>query len=290
MNKPRAFSWRRRVTDGFATDIPSLVSLAFLALVILVAVLAPVIAPADPVSQSLVARLAPPLQAKDGFVHVMGTDQLGRDVLSRMIYGVRVSLPLALAASLMSIAVGVLVGVYAGYREGTPGLLIMRIADMQIAMPYMVVAIAIIAVLGPNLFTLTVTLAIFGWATYARVAHAEVLAIKNREHILATYSLGASEHRIVLLHILPNVLSPLIVLWTFNVAQLIIVESALSFLGLGIQPPTPSWGNMLSDGREHLSTAWWLATFPGIAIMLTVLAINLVGDRLRDILDPRFLR
>lgn len=288
--KPRAFSWRRRVIDGFATDIPSLMSLAFLALVILVALLAPVIAPADPVSQSLVTRLKPPLHAKDGFVHVMGTDQLGRDVLSRMIFGVRISLPLALTASLMSIGVGMLVGVYAGYSEGTLGLLIMRVADMQIAMPYLVVAIAIIAVLGPNLFTLIVTLAIFGWATYARVAHAEVLAIKKREHIVATYSLGAPEYRIILLHILPNVLSPLIILWTFNVAQLIIVESALSFLGLGIQPPNPSWGSMLSDGREHLSTAWWLATFPGLAIMLTVLAINLVGDRLRDILDPRLLR
>lgn len=286
----RAFSWRRRVVHGFARDLPSLVGLSFLALVIAVAALAPWIAPADPFAQSLATRLKAPLWERDGFVYLMGTDQLGRDLLSRLIYGARISLPLALGASLISVLFGTLVGVYAGYAEGWLGQLLMRLADMQIAMPYLVVAIAIIAVLGPNLLTLLVTLAIFGWATYARVAHAEVLSIKRREYIMAAQAIGVPAPRILLLHILPNATSPLLVIWTFNVAQLIIVEAALSFIGLGIQPPNPSWGSMLSDGREHLNTAWWLATFPGLAIMLTVLAINIVGDRLRDILDPRLLR
>lgn len=285
----RAFSWRRRVVHGFVTDAPSLVGLCILALVIAVAVLAPWVAPADPLQQSLISRLKAPLWERDGFVYLMGTDQLGRDLLSRLVVGARISLPLALGASLISIVSGTLVGVYAGYAEGWLGLLLMRLADMQIAMPYLVVAIAIIAVLGPNLLTLLVTLAILGWATYARVANAEVLSIKRREYILAAHAIGVPAPRILLLHILPNVASPLLVIWTFNVAQLIIVEAALSFIGLGIQPPNPSWGSMLSDGREHLETAWWLATFPGLAIMLTVLAINIVGDRLRDILDPRLL-
>jgi peptide/nickel transport system permease protein len=288
--RARAFSLRQRVLHGFATDAPSLVGLWFLALVIAVAALAPWIAPADPFHQSLISRLKSPLWEKDGFVYVMGTDQLGRDLLSRLVLGARISLPLALGASLISSVCGTLVGVYAGYAEGRFGLLLMRLADMQIAMPYLVVAIAIIAVLGPNLLTLLVTLAIFGWANYARVANAEVLSIRRREYIMAAHAIGVPAPRILLLHILPNVLSPLLVIWTFNVAQLITIEAALSFIGLGIQPPNPSWGSMLSDGREHLNTGWWLATFPGLAIMLTVLAINIVGDRLRDILDPRLLR
>lgn len=271
---------------GFLSNKPSLIGLAFLVGVFAIAIAAPLVSPADPLDQNLEGRLSEPMTSEGGTLHILGTDQLGRDILSRVIHAARFALPLVLGAAILAGILGTIAGLYAGYREGIIGRLLLGTADMQIAFPYLVVAIAILGVLGTSTLTLFVALSIFGWAGYTRVASASVLGLKQREFVLAARTLGASNLRILLNHLLPNIMAPIIVLLTFNISTLIIVESALSFIGLGIQPPTPSWGNMLNDSQTYLGVAWWPATFPGLAIMLTVLAINIVGDRMRDVLDP----
>lgn len=282
----RSASLSSRVVHGFLSNKPSLIALIFLVVIFAVAIAAPLVSPADPLDQNLPDRLSAPMTSDGGTLHILGTDQLGRDILSRIIHAARFALPLVLGAAIIACVVGTIAGLYAGYREGIIGRLLLGIADMQIAFPYLVVAIAILGVMGTSTLTLFVALSIFGWAGYTRVASACVLGLKQREFILAARTLGASNVRILLHHLLPNMMAPLIVLLTFNISTLIIVESALSFIGLGIQPPTPSWGNMLNDSQTYLGVAWWPATFPGLAIMLTVLAINIVGDRLRDVMDP----
>lgn len=243
----------------------------------------------DPLEQELGVRLLPPawmVGAARG--HPLGTDHLGRDVLSRLLYGGRLSMFIGIAAAMAAAFLGTTLGVVAGIRGGRVGDFIMRLADVQHAFPFIVLAIAIIAVIGASLVNLLVTLALWGWASFARVSWAEILSLKEREFIQAARAIGASSGRIVWVHFLPNLVSPLIVLFTFSVAQMVVAESSLSFLGLGIPPPDPSWGSMLSDGRVHLTTAWWLATFPGLMVMVAVLGVNLLGDLLRDVLDPRF--
>ncbi len=264
------------------------VGMAILLLLIAGALLAPLISPHDPLDQDITRKLLPPFwQAKGSLAFPLGTDQQGRDVLSRILFGARISLALGLGATVISSVVGVALGLLAGYRRGLIGDVVLRVADAQLAFPFLVLAIALLAVSGPSIVNLVIVLAVFGWVQFARLVRADVLSIREREFVESARALGASDVRIVLFHVLPNVLSPVIVLWTFNLAQIILVESALSFLGLGIRPPTPSWGSMLADGRVYIDTSWWLETFPGLAIMLTVLSVNLLGDALREVLDPR---
>jgi peptide/nickel transport system permease protein len=261
--------------------------LAFVVLLGIVAAAAPWLAPHDPTRQALRGRLAPPTrEAADGRARLLGTDQLGRDVLSRVIYGARVSLVVGLAAVVVGSLVGATLGITAGFRGGVTDSVIMTLADAQLAFPFILLAIGIIAVLGPSFPTLIVVIGLSGWVSYARILRSQVLVLRSREFVDAIHALGGSAGRVVLRHILPNVLSTLVVIATLELARAIVLEATLSFLGLGIQPPTPSWGGMIQEGREYLDTAWWISTFPGLVLMLTSLVVSRTGDWLRDLLDP----
>jgi peptide/nickel transport system permease protein len=251
------------------------------------ALAAPWLAPHDPVRQALRARLAAPtLEAVDGRAHPFGTDHLGRDVLSRTIFGARVSLLVGFAAVLVGSVVGAGLGILAGYRGGWADTVIMTVADAQLAFPFILLAIGIIAVLGPSFPTLVVVIGLSGWVDYARVLRSQVLVLRSREFVDAILALGGAVPRIVARHILPNVLSTLVVIGTLQLARAIVLEATLSFLGLGVQPPTPSWGGMIQEGREYLDTAWWISIFPGCLLLLTSLVVSRSGDWLRDLLDP----
>lgn len=278
---------RRRRAWGLLRRPQAVLGLAALAVVVITAIGAPFVAPHDPYVQSLDERLRPPFWSGGSLTHPLGTDQLGRDILSRLIYGARISMAVGFAAILISGSLGVAAGVMAGFYGGFVDEGLMRLVDLRLALPFILLIIAVIAVFGPNLFNLVVILGLTGWAPYARVVRAEVLSSREREFVTAARALGASDGRLMVRHILPNTLASAIVIGSLELAQMIVTESALSFLGLGVQPPTPSWGNMLGEGRDYLLTSWWLATFPGLAIALTAVAINLVGDWLRDLLDPR---
>jgi peptide/nickel transport system permease protein len=272
---------------------PPLVVCSWLILLglIVTAIFAPRVAPHNPIRERLIDRLLPPAWDKDGeWQYLLGTDHLGRDLVSRMIYGSRVSLVVGSAAVILGGVLGVALGVTAGFLRGHTDEAIMALADMQLAFPTILLAIAIIAVLGPSFTNLVIVIGISGWVTYARIARGQVLSVREQEFIEAIRAQGGSRFRIVWRHILPNILSPIIVVATLDLARTIILESTLSFLGLGIQPPTPSWGGMLSDGREYLLSAWWIATFPGVALMLTALSFNRLGDWIRDRSDPRLRR
>ena len=259
----------------------------FVGLLVVAAVAAPYLAPHDPERGSLRARLtAPTLSASDGRAYVLGTDQLGRDVLSRMMFGTRVSLTIGFAAVLVGGAVGGALGLVAGFRGGLLDEAVMTVADAQLAFPFVLLAIGIIAVLGPSFPNLIIVVGLSGWVTYARVLRSQVLALRQRDFVQAILALGGSVPRILLRHILPNVASTFMVLATLELARAIVLEATLSFLGLGIQPPTPSWGGMIHEGREFLDSAWWISVFPGILLMLTSLVVSRAGDWLRDVLDP----
>ena len=265
----------------------AMIALAFVASLFVMAAAAPWLAPHDPVRQSLRVRLKPPtLEGADGRAHPLGTDHLGRDVLSRVIYGSRVSLLIGFAAVGVGSVLGATLGIVAGYRRGWFDTVIMTIADAQLAFPFILLAIGIIAVLGPSFPTLVVVVGLSGWMTYARVLRAQVLVLRSREFVDAIHGLGGSTARIIVRHILPNVLSSLVVIATLELARAIVLEATLSFLGLGIQPPTPSWGGMIHEGREYLDSAWWISTFPGLTLMLSSLVVSRLGDWLRDVLDP----
>jgi peptide/nickel transport system permease protein len=252
------------------------------------ALLAPALAPYPPLDQDTTRRLRPPLTASAGGGRfALGTDQLGRDVLSRILFGARVSLLIGVCAVAIAAPLGVAVGVVASYRGRLLDDAVMRVADIQLAFPFILLAVTVVAVLGPSVANLIVVLGIAGWVPYARLARSEVLTLKRREFVEAARALGAGDTRIMARHILPNVVTPVVVVGTFALANTILVESSLSFLGLGVQPPDPTWGGMLSDSREYVTQAWWLWVFPGGAILTTVLATNFVGDWLRDALDPR---
>ncbi|WP_210484840.1 ABC transporter permease [Microvirga antarctica] len=252
------------------------------------AVLAPVVAPMAPTQTDLRGRLSPPsLSLTEIGKAPLGRDQLGRDVFSRILYGSRITLAVALASVVVGGIVGVGVGLYSGYRGGLPDQIIMRVVDVQLAFPLMLLALVVVAAVGPSIGNLIAVLALTSWTRYARIVRGEVLALKHREFILSAHTIGANPWRIAFQHILPNVLMPVIVVATLELARVIVLESSLSFLGIGVQPPYPSWGRMLAEGRSYISSAWWLATFPGLAIMLVVLSVNLLGDWLRDTLDPR---
>ena len=257
-----------------------------LGLVVLASVLAPVLTSYDPVKPSFSQRLAPPWGLGGTRAHVLGTDNLGRDMLARLLYGGRISLALAVSAVVMAAVVGVLVGLAASWSGGRTDAAFMRLADVQLAFPVIMLAIAIVAVVGTHPGALIGVLALSGWVLYARTIRAHVLTVRRLEYIEAAHTLGASDLRIVLRHVLPNTVAPILVIGSSQFATMVLLESGLSFLGLGIQPPSPSWGSMLAEGRDYLSNAWWLATAPGLVISLVVLGANLLGDGLRDLLDP----
>ncbi len=266
----------------------ALFGLLVVLVVMLAALAAPLVAPFDPLEQDIGQRLREPgWQDAQGRVHPLGTDHLGRDILSRIIFGSRIALLVGLAAVVISGVLGMIIGLVAGYFGGRMDDFLMRLADVQLAFPFILLAIAVIGVLGPSLRNIIIVIGVSSWVVYARVVRGEVLSIREREYVHAAVALGSRHWRVLTTHILPNTFTPWLVVATLDMARVIVIESALSFLGLGVQPPTPTWGGMLADGRVYLSTAWWLATFPGLAILITVLGINLFGDGLRDTLDPR---
>ena len=264
-----------------------------LALILVSAVGAELVAPHDPLQQDLNLRNIPPMSfAKDdnglsiGRPFILGTDPLGRDVLSRMIFGARVSLTVGLSSAIVSGLIGSLLGIIAGYYRGAVDDLIMRLVDIQMSIPVLLLALLVLFALGPGFLNLVVVLAIVRWMAYARLARGQTLALRNLPFIDSAIAIGSSNKRIIFRHILPNVSSPLIILSTLEVASLILSEAGLSFLGFGIQLPQPSWGLMISGGRQYIATAWWNVTFPGLTIFLTTLSLNLLAASLRSINDP----
>jgi peptide/nickel transport system permease protein len=269
-----------------------IVAISFLLLLVFCALFANVLAPADPNRQNLILRLQPPMTevevSGEPFRFVLGSDGLGRDVLSRLIYGSRVSLAVGLAAVLLGGITGIFLGVLGGYFGGILDDAVMRLADVQLAFPFILLAIMVLVILGPGLFNLVIVLAIGQWVVYARIARGETIAQKRRDYVESARAVGVQHGRILSRAILPNILAPLVVIASFNVAAVILSEAALSFLGLGVPPEVPTWGGMLAESRDQLLGGyWWLAVFPGVAIMLTVLSLNILGDWLRDFLDPR---
>lgn len=260
----------------------ALVGGSALLLIVLSAVLAPALSPSDPI------RIIPGQELETPSVrHPMGTDRFGRDVLSRVLWGGRTTLPVGLVSVSIAATIGVSFGLLAGYRGGRIDSVIMRVVDLMLAFPGILLALFIIAVLGGSLFNLMIAVGISSIPDYVRLTRGMVLSAKEQEFVLAAHALGYREANIMFRHILPNVLAPIVVMATLRIAGAIITASALSFLGLGVQPPTPEWGKMLAEGQEFIAYAWWVTFFPGLAIMLTVFAINLLGDGLRDALDPR---
>jgi peptide/nickel transport system permease protein len=253
---------------------------------ILAGIFAPLIAPHDPETPALATRALPPLSSAEGSFFLLGTDALGRDILSRILFGARVSLIVGVCAVAIGGSLGTLLGLLAGFYGRGIDAAITRLADLQLSIPFLILAIAVMAVLGAGLSKVILVLGLTSWIMYARVVRGEVLAVRSREYVLAARALGAHDSTLLWRHILPNVSTSAIVIGTFEVARAILSEASLSFLGLGVQPPTPSWGGMVADGRDYLTTAWWMSTWPGVAIALTVMAINLLGDWLRDVLDP----
>jgi peptide/nickel transport system permease protein len=256
--------------------------------IVFISIFAPYIAPHDPAQMNPSVMLKPPVWMEGGEEgYILGTDNLGRDLLSRILYGSQISLLVGICAVIVAGIIGVAVGLIAGYYGGFLDNALMRIVDAFLAIPGILFILVVIGVFGPSLITLILVLGATNWVTYARVVRGEVLSIKEREFVKAAKSIGTRHRKIILQHILPNVFSSFIVISTLSVATTIILEASLSFLGLGIQPPTVSWGGMLSAGRNYLATSWWVATFPGIAITITVFGIIFLGDWLRDVLDPR---
>ena len=256
--------------------------------VLLVALLAPLLAPHDPSQHNRRERFQPPVWMDGGnATHLLGTDQLGRDVLSRLLYGSRISVAVGVASVIIGGTLGALFGLLAGLYGGRVDTIISRAIDTFLALPFLILVLAVIGILGPSLMTIILVLGFTGWATYARVVRGETLAMREREFVGAAQALGASRMRIAAKHVFPNITASVIVLATLDVAATILAESSLSFLGLGVQPPAVTWGLMISSGRDYLSSAWWLAVFPGLCISYTVLGVIFLGDFLRDVLDPK---
>lgn len=259
---------------------------ALLLLAVLASAAAPILTAHNPLRPSFAQRLRPPWGLGGTPAHILGTDNLGRDIFARVLHGGRVSLALAASAMVLAASAGVTVGLAAGVAGGRLDDVVMRVADVQLAFPVIMLAIAIVAVVGTSPAALVGVLALSGWVLYARTVRASVLTIRQLEYVEAARTLGASDLRVVARHILPNILAPILVIGSSQFATMVLLESGLSFLGMGIQAPQPSWGLMLAEGRDYLSNAWWLATVPGLAISLVVLGANLLGDGLRDLLDP----
>lgn len=257
-------------------------------IIVIMAVFAPLLAPHDPNYQNLTMRLKAPgfVNPEDGSMYLLGTDQLGRDIFSRIIYGSRVSLFVGIFSVSITAVLGTVLGLFAGFCGGIIDMIIMRIVDLVLSIPSMLLALAVIGAMGPGLRNLIIVIIVTRWARYARTQYGQVLSFSEREFVQAAVATGCSKTRIIFRHLLPNLVSSTIVLATLDLGFVIVFESGLSFLGLGVPPTIPTWGGMLSEGRAYLASAWWLGTFPGIAIMLTVLGFNLLGDSVRDALDP----
>lgn len=289
---PQAGSPRaaRRVFRRLVHRPGAAIAIFLLASFLVLAIAAPHVSPRSPAQQELDARLIPPGGMSRLGGHWLGTDHLGRDILARVIYGTRVSLLVGTGAVVLGATVGILLGSIAGFGGGWRDSVIMRIVDVQLAIPMVLVAIGWAAFVRPSLMSVTIMIALWGWAKYARVSRGAVLVLREQEFVLAAAALGATRTRLIIRHVLPNLLPIVLVLATLEVGRAILLESTLSFLGLGLQPPTVSWGVMLDDAKDYLEVAWWGAVFPGLAISLFVLSANLLGDALRDALDPRLRR
>jgi peptide/nickel transport system permease protein len=282
-SSPRRHRWRKFVRQPLAV-----LGGIILLVVCSSALLANYLAPHEPNKQRLVARFKPPVWASGGSTtYLLGTDNVGRDIFSRIIHGSRISLSVGIAAVGISLLIGVTLGLLSGFLGGRVDAIIMALVDIMLAFPQLILAFAMVAVLGPGIGNIILVLGLTGWERYARVVRAEVLALREREFVQAARAMGVATPTIIFRHIMPNTFSSVIVMATLQTAQAILAEAALSFLGLGTGQSYPSWGQMISQGRDYINIAWWLSTFPGIAILLTVLAINLLGDRVRDVLDPR---
>lgn len=270
--------WKR-----FKSNPLTIAGATMIVVLIVVAILAPFLTPHDPFEQKLLSRLSAP-----SFSHWFGTDELGRDVFSRILYGVRVSLYIGFMAAFISISIGSLVGLVAGFWRGWADSIIMRIVDIVLCFPTLFLILMILAVLDkPSIYMIMLVIGLTSWPGLARMVRGEVLSMRERDFILVAKGLGLSTPRILFIHLLPNVISPILVAATLTVGSAILAESGLSFLGLGVQPPNPSWGNILTSGKDFIHVAWWLSLFPGLAILFTVLGFNLFGEGLRDVLDPR---
>jgi peptide/nickel transport system permease protein len=265
----------------------ALFGVLIIGIVVFCALFATMVSPYDPYRQSLIERHKPPAISLAHKTHLLGTDHVGRDVLSRIVYGARVSVMVGIGAVAVSAVIGMLIGLIAGYHGGLLGAALMRVADIKLAMPMILFAIAWIAFFGSGLASVIVIIGLWGWVPYARYARSIVLTLRESLFVEASIALGASSAAILRHHIAPNLVGPLIVIGTLQLGEAVLLESALSFLGLGVQPPTPTWGSMVADGRNYVDTAWWTVTFPGLAITLFVLGASFLGDALRDWLDPR---
>lgn len=283
VNRSRA----RHVLRSLLTSPSAFIGATLLLILVFAAIFANVIAPHDPAAQHLTMRLSPPgTTAPDGDSFLLGTDALGRDILSGIIFGARVSLSIATVAVLFGLIIGTALGIIAGYLGSFVDVLIMRAVDVTIVLPFLVLALVLRVVLGPGLPSMVLALGLAGWAHYARLVRGEVLSLRNREFVLASRAAGAGRAHIMLHRIAPHVLASAVVLGSLQVGVVIVAEASLTFLGLGIPTDIPAWGSMLATGREYIVSAWWVAAFPGVAIVLTVLAVNLLGDWLRDFRDP----
>lgn len=268
-------------------DVRAVAGTSILLLVVAAAIAGPVFTSFDPLETDLAQRLKPPgWSSASGVTHLLGTDELGRDGLARIYEGGRVSLLVGAAAVAITGTLGVALGVLSGYYRGIYDHVIMRVADIQLAFPFLLLAIAIMAVLQPSLSNVVLVLVVSGWVAFARLTRAQTFSVTTREYFLGAKVVGCSDARIISRYLLPNIMAPIIVLATYQVPQTILAEASLSFLGLGVQPPTPTWGSSIATGRDYLATAWWLSTFPGLVLMVTVVGIGLIGDWLRDTLDP----
>lgn len=272
----------RVIGKRFSRNRLSVIGAVIVLLLITISLLAPVIAPYDPTAIDVYNVLSPPSKT-----HLLGTDDLGRDLLSRIIWGSRVSLKVGFVAAGIAIMIGVIIGSVSGFYGGKIDAILMRFVDIMLAFPTFFLILAVIAILEPNIFTIMAVIGVTSWMDVARLVRAEFLSLKERDFVDAARAIGISHRRLIFRHILPNALSPVFVAATFGVAGAILIESGLSFLGLGVQPPDPSWGNILTAGKDNIEIAWWLSLYPGLAILITVLSYNLVGEGLRDALDPR---
>lgn len=270
------------IVKRFSRNRLSVIGAATVLCLITISMLAPFIAPYDPTTIDVHNVLSPPDKS-----HPLGTDELGRDVLSRMIWGSRVSLKVGFVAVGIAILIGIIIGALAGFYGGKIDAVLMRFVDIMLAFPTFFLILAVIAILEPGIFTIMMVIGVTGWMDVARLVRAEFLTLKERDFVTAARALGANDLRLIFRHMLPNALSPVFVAATFGVAGAILTESGLSFLGLGVQPPNPSWGNILTSGKDNIEVAWWLSVYPGLAILITVLSYNLIGEGLRDALDPR---
>lgn len=283
---PRAAALRTLLRNKLAV-----VALAVLAIMLIFALFAPLIAPYDPNAQDLLLRLKPPAWQSGGSgAHLLGTDQLGRDMLSRVIYGTRISLLVGAGAALLAGVIGTVVGLASGYFGGWLDRVLMRLADVQLAFPAILLALAIVGFLGSGLWYVILVLGFTGWVSYARVVRSEVMSLRSRDFITEARAIGVTDGAIMRRHLLPNVMAPLATIGTLHIAAAIVAEASLSYLGLGVPKETVTWGSMLADGQLYLGTSWWVAVFPGVALMITSLAVNITGDALRDVADPKAYR